>query len=323
MSTFSSGGDFKKNIKQALDGIISADNGVEVKKGELVTLDLGEPKKISEVTLYTDIGTPGQETKDVKITVGKNPDLSDGVVVFNGTLESGPKGTTIAFPETKGQYIGITGGTSANGSTVVNEVVATNPSLSPTPTPSRTPTPTITPSPTPTPLPLSQASATPLPTPPPPTSTPVPNPLVATPTPTPVNLNVLVTSNSAWGSSQTMLAKLVNSVISVDDYAQVEAGKYMQINLPSPTLITKIQVYPQPLPNRIVKSLKVEVSSSPSFGGSQQLFFSDVLANVNGIIIAPNPPVTAQYIRITANGTEENGILDPVNKFSEVAIWAN
>ena len=300
------------NSQLVTDGSISELSSIQLAKGETLTVDIADDKALSEVTLYTDVSQPGNVSGPVRVDIVS----ASGAVktVYEGNLFGGPQGTTIPFPPTEGDSIQITN----NGDTpiTVSEVIpqgsaptATPVSTSSSGIPTSTPIvittiPTVVPSPT-----SSGQSIQPSPT----------TASSSVPTPTPVSFNATVTSN---GSMQIALPNLVNSIIGIDDYAQVEAGAYMQVHLSSPVTITKIQVYPQPVSNKIVKALKVEVGSSPSLAGAQTLYYSDTLATVNGIVIIPNPPVVAQYIRVTADGTDEDGIIDPVNRMTEVAIWA-
>lgn len=295
------------------DGSISELSSIQLAKGETLTVDIQDDKALSEVTLYTDVSQPGNVSGPVRVDIVS----PTGAVktVYEGNLLGGSQGTTISFPSTVGDSIQITN----NGETpiTVSEIIPQIPSLTATPVittaSSQTPlsTPVLTVVPTVVVLsPTSWVQAV-LPS---PTSA-----SVSIPTPTPVSFNATVTSN---GTTQVFLEKLVNSIIHIDDYAQVEAGAYMQVHLSSPVTITKIQVYPRPIANKIVKALKVEVGSSPSLANAQTLYYSDTLATVNGIVIIPNPPVVAQYIRVTAEGTDEDGVIDPVNRMTEVAIWA-
>lgn len=309
-------GSVRQTAERAVDQVSDPTNFVPLKEGEELIVDLGSTKPISQVNIWSDAATPGKRTDNVIVKIGKKADLTDGQVVYSGSLIGGSSPTTISFPATSAQYVSVQAG-SGSGGTNVNEVSVSN---VPAPAVTLTLTPTLTPQPSGAP---TLAPATPTTTPEAATPIPTATSSLNPPTPTPVSINLTVTSNSTMSASFTNLGKIVNSIYSTDDYGQVEATKYVQVHLPQPMSIYKIQVHPQALPNRIVKTMKVEVSSEANFASASTIFLGDALANVNGVIIAPNPPVTARYVRVTANGTLIDQTLDPITRYTEVAIWAN
>lgn len=309
------------------DGNTNADNFVHVDSGKAILLDLGEKQTISQLTLWQDGDKPGLKTTGTQINIATKSDLSDKKTVFEGDVMGGEYPLTISFPPTDGQFVEIIQGSNDAGGSNINEVAALNP---PTPTAQSflfsTPTPTpfipINPATSSTQQNTSQNSSfTPSPTSfipspsPQPTVPPASTP-IGNPTPTPISIHMTVTSNSGWGASQTNLPNVVNGIIDASDYAQVELGKYIQVNFPGPITITKIQVYPRAVQGQILKAMKVEASTG-------QLFYGDVLTSVSGVIVIPSSPIQTSYIRVTAQGTRTDQTLDPVNRYTEIAVWGN